>query len=212
MSTNLLPDVLFRKQAPRAFGVAVALVTDNHDPEGLGRVKIKYPWLDDDDESYWARVVSPMAGNDRGMFMIPEVDDEVLIAFEQGSMDYPYVLGGLWNGKDKPPESNSDGKNNQRTIKARSGHIIRLDDTDGSEKVEIIDKTGNNRIVIGASDNTITIEADGDITIKAGGKLSLSGNGVEVKSQAGVKVQGSQNIDVTASGQLNLKGTLVNLN
>ncbi len=212
MNSAALPPLLFRKQGYSALGVAIALVTDNHDPEGLGRVKIKYPWLGDSDESNWARVVSPMAGNGRGLFMIPEIDDEVLVAFEQGSMNVPYILGGLWNGKDKPPETNSDGKNNHRTIKSRSGHTIRLNDTDGSEKIEIVDKTGENRIVIGSSDNTMTIEAKGDITIKAGGKLSLSGNGVEVQSQAGVTVQGSQNIDVNASAQLNLKGSLINLN
>ncbi len=212
MNTTLLPKSMFPQKSSKPMGVAVALVTDNHDPEGLGRVKVKYPWLGDDDESSWARVVSAMAGNDRGICMLPEVDDEVLVAFEHASMDSCYVLGGLWNGKDKPPETNSDGKNNHRTIKTRSGHIIRFDDTDGSEQIEIIDKTGNNRIVIAASDNTIKIEADGDISIKAGGKLSLTGNGVEVKSQAGVTIQGSQDIGVTASGQLNLKGSIVNLN
>jgi uncharacterized protein involved in type VI secretion and phage assembly len=212
MNSAMLPEILFRKQSNKALGVAVALVTNNHDPEGLGRVKVKYPWLGDDDESYWARVVSQMAGNDRGIYFLPEVDDEVLVAFEQGSIDDAYILGSLWNGKDKPPEPNSDGKNNHRSIKSRSGHIVRFDDSDGSEKIEIIDKTGNNRIVIGSSDNTVTIEASGDISIKAGGKLSLTGNGVEIKSQMGVTVQGSQNIDVTASAQLNLKGSLVNIN
>ena len=212
MTSAMLPDRLFETPARKLLGVAVALVTNNQDPDGLGRVKVKYPWLGDDDESYWARIVSPMAGDNRGVYFLPEVDDEVLVAFEHGSMDHAYVLGSLWNGKDKPPESNADGKNNHRTIRSRSGHIIRLDDTDGSERIEILDKTGNNRIVIRSSDNSMSIEADGDVSLQAKGKLKLGGNGVEIKSQMGVTVQGSQNIDVNASGQLNLKGTLVNLN
>ncbi len=72
-----------------------------------------------------------MAGAGRGLYILPEVDDEVLVAFEHGNPSTPYVLGGLWNGKDKPPEANSDGKNNMRVLKSRSGHVIRLDDTAG---------------------------------------------------------------------------------
>jgi uncharacterized protein involved in type VI secretion and phage assembly len=212
MSSSLLPELLFPKQSSRALGVAVGLVTNNQDPEGLGRVKVKYPWLGDDDESYWARLVVPMAGNDRGTWFLPEVDDEVLIAFDQGSLDYPYVLGALWNGKDKPPESNSDGKNNHRTIKSRSGHIIRMDDTDGSEKLEIIDKSGNNKIVIDSSQNSITIESGGDIKLTAKGKVTLSGNGVEIQSQADGSFKASGTLDVNANGQLNLKGSMVNIN
>ena len=212
MSSSLLPELLFPKQSARALGVAVGLVTNNQDPEGLGRVKVKYPWLGDDDESYWARLVVPMAGNNRGTWFLPEVDDEVLIAFDQGSLDYPYVLGALWNGKDKPPESNSDGKNNHRTIKSRSGHIIRMDDTDGSEKLEIIDKSGNNKIVIDSSQNSITIESGGDIKLTAKGKVTLSGNGVEIQSQADGSFKASGTLDVNANGQLNLKGSMVNIN
>jgi uncharacterized protein involved in type VI secretion and phage assembly len=212
MSSSLLPELLFPKQSARALGVAVGLVTNNQDPEGLGRVKVKYPWLGDDDESYWARLVVPMAGNDRGTWFLPEVDDEVLIAFDQGSLDYPYVLGALWNGKDKPPESNSDGKNNHRTIKSRSGHIIRMDDTDGSEKLEIIDKSGNNKIVVDSSQNSITIESGGDIKLTAKGKVTLSGNGVEIQSQADGSFKASGTLDVNANGQLNLKGSMVNIN
>lgn len=197
----------------RLYGVTVGVVTNNQDPDGLGRVKVKLPWLSDDVESHWARVVTPMAGNDRGLFFLPEVDDEVLVAFEHGSPEFPYVLGALWNGKDKAPESNDDGGNNMRTIKSRSGHVVRLDDTDGSEKIEIVDGSGANSVVISTADNTITITADADITIESGsGKLILSGNGIEIKSQADVKVEAGANMDLKASGQLNIKGPTVNIN
>ena len=65
----------------RVYGVTVGVVTNNQDPDGLGRVKVRFPWLSDDDESFWARVVTPMAGNGRGLYLLPEVDDEVLVAF-----------------------------------------------------------------------------------------------------------------------------------
>ena len=202
-----------KRPEARLYGVTVGVVTNNQDPDGLGRVKVKFPWLSDDVESHWARVVTPMAGNDRGLFFLPEVDDEVLVAFEHGSPEFPYVLGALWNGKDKAPESNDDGENNMRTIKSRSGHVVRLDDTDGSEKIEIVDGSGANSIVISTADNTITITADADITIESGsGKLILSGNGIEIKSQAEVKVEAGANMDLKASGQLNIKGTTVNIN
>jgi phage baseplate assembly protein V len=197
----------------RFTGVAMAIVTNNKDPDGLGRVKVKLPWLDDQVESDWARVVTAMAGAGRGLYWLPEVDDEVLVAFEHGRPDSLYVLGGLWNGKDKPPEDNKDGKNNVRALKTRSGHVIRLTDTDGDEKIEIIDKTGKNSIVISAKDKTVTITADADITVTStNGKLKLSGNGVEITSQAAVKIQASQNMDLKAGAQLNVKGQIVNIN
>ena len=202
-----------KRPEARLYGVTVGVVTNNQDPDGLGRVKVKLPWLSDDVESHWARVVTPMAGNDRGLFFLPEVDDEVLVAFEHGSPEFPYVLGALWNGNDQAPESNDDGENNMRTIKSRSGHVVRLDDTDGSEKIEIVDGSGANSVVISTADNTITITADADITIESsGGKLILSGNGIEIRSQADVKVEAGANMDLEASGQLNIKGATVNIN
>lgn len=197
----------------RFFGVAIGIVTNNKDPDGLGRVKASLPWMGDQVETDWARVVAPMAGSGRGVYFLPEVDDEVLVAFEHGNPDTPYVLGGLWNGQDKPPESNSDGKNDTRTIRSRSGNVIRLSDTDGDAKIEIIDGSGKNKIVICAKDNSITITAAGDVTIQSSdGKLKLSGNGVEITSTSTVKIEASQKADVTASGQLNLKGSQVNIN
>jgi phage baseplate assembly protein V len=197
----------------RFFGVTIGVVTNNKDPDGLGRVKTSLPWMADQVETDWARVVTPMAGPGRGIYFLPEVNDEVLVAFEHGNPDTPYVLGGLWNGKDKPPESNSDGKNNLRAIRSRSGNVIRLTDTDGDAKIEIVDSSGKNSIVIRAKDNSITITAAGDVTVQSNnGKLKLSGNGVEITSTSTVKIEASQNADLKASGQLNIKGSVVNIN
>lgn len=203
---NMLSDMFAQSnQNNRFFGVTVGIVTNNKDEEGLGRVKVKFPWLSDTDESNWARVLSPMAGKECGVYFLPEVGDEVLVAFEQGDIEYPYILGGLWNGKDKPPDSNNDGKNNQRIIKSRSGHIIRLDDTEGEEKIEVIDQSGKNSIMINTKNNAITITADADITIQSkNGKLKLSGKGIEINSQAEIKIAASQD--------MKLKGTMVDIN
>lgn len=210
---DIVGETMARAGRNRIYGVVAGVVTNNQDPDGLGRVKVRLPWLSDSDETFWARVAAPMAGNGRGLYLLPEVDDEVLVAFEHGSIDRPYILGALWNGQDKPPESNSDGKNNQRTLKSRSGHILRLDDTAGSEKIEIVDKTGKNSIVITASDNRITIQADSDITIQSSnGKLKLAGNGVEITSQSDIKIKASGQGEINAAGVMTIKGSTVNIN
>lgn len=214
MHDELLRSLLARTDDDgRYFGVVVGIVTNNHDPENMHRVKVRFPWLNLDDESNWARVASAMAGNGRGAYFLPEVDDEVLVAFEHGSVEHPYVIGALWNGKDAAPESNADGNNDNRAFHSRSGHVIRMSDKAGSEKIEIIDKTGHNRVVISASDNSISIEAQGDIAIRSQtGKVTIEGVGVEIDSKAGVKVSANTTIDATATATMNLKGALINLN
>lgn len=214
---NLL-DVLVESEgrdilANRIFGVVVGVVTNNQDPDGLGRVKVKFPWLSDTEESFWARVASPMAGKERGFFFLPEVEDEVLVSFEHGDVRFPFVLGALWNGQDKPPEKNEDGKNNARTIKSRSGHIIRLDDKSNGEKIEIIDSSGNNKIVIDAVNNRIEITSDKDITLSAPkGTIKLDAQKIEIKSSANAKIEAGAGMDVKATGQMNVKGATVNIN
>lgn len=197
----------------RIYGVVVGIVTNNKDTEKLGRVKIKIPRLSGEDESNWARVISFMAGKERGAFFLPEVDDEVLVAFEYGDINMPYVIGSLWNGKDVPPENNSDGKNNIRMIRSRSGHVITLDDSDGSEQIKIMDKTQKNMIIIDAKNNTISITSDKDIELSApNGKVTIEAMDIETKSTASTKIEATSGVDVKASGNLNIKGAMVNIN
>lgn len=164
-----------RHDPTRVYGVVVGIVTNNQDDSGQGRVKVKFPWLSDSDESNWARIAAPMAGKGMGVYFLPEVDDEVLVVFEHGRVDSPYVIGALWNGKEAPPADNSDGKNNLRVLKSRSGHTITLDDTDGSEKITITD--GKSSVVLDAAQKSISITSGGDLTIKAKGKLALEADG-----------------------------------
>lgn len=211
---SLLRELVGAVAAPLPFGgVAVGIVTNNQDPDKLGRVKVKLPWLSDQDESAWARVATPMAGPQRGLYLLPEVNDEVLVAFAQGDLSHPYVLGALWNGQDKPPESNEDGKNQRRSLTSRSGHVIRLDDSDNAAQIEIIAAGAKSSIIINAQENTIEIKADADIKIEASkGKLTLQGQGIAITSQAEIKIEAKQNLDLQAGPQLNVKGQMVNIN
>lgn len=201
-----------RPQRVGVQGMVIGVVTNNKDPDELGRVRVKFPWLSDDDESAWARVVSPMAGGGRGLFYLPEVDDEVLVGFEHGDIHRPFIIGALWNGKDKPPIKASqavggDGKVNKRVLKSRSGHTITLDDTAGGEEITIVDKTGSNKIVFHSPDNSLQIKVQGDLTIEAQGKLTLKGmNGVEMKSETDLSIKGETGVDISSETDLKLSG------
>ncbi|MDB9502450.1 phage baseplate assembly protein V [Spirulina major CS-329] len=193
--------------AARFYGVTIAVVTNVEDDDNLGRVKVKFPWLTDDDESPWARVVTPMAGDDRGFYFLPEVDDEVLVAFEHGDMAFPYILGSLWNGKDKPPEKNDDGENNKRLIKSRSGHMIVFDDTEDKEQLIIQDKSGKNKITIDCENDAMTIEVEKDFTIEAKGKVTIKSKdddmlleckNLEIKTQSDCKINAGANCNIQA--------------
>lgn len=159
------------------YGVAVGKVTQNNDKDTgipMGRVKVSYPWLSETSESGWARCATPMAGSQTGIYFLPEVGDEVLIAFEQGNLSSPIIIGSLWNAEKRPPASNTDGQNNTRLLKTRSGHTITLDDTKGSEKIVIGDQSGS----------SITMMNDGSITINAKASLTISSQNDSITLQA----------------------------
>ena len=202
-----------QRDAAPVMAFIIGIVTNNKDPEEMGRVRVKFPSLSADDESAWARIVSPMAGDGRGFFYIPEVDDEVLVGFENGDIHRPFILGALWNGKDKTPINateavGADGKVNKRVLKSRSGHIITLDDSAGGEEISIVDKTGNNKIILHSPDNSMQIKVDGDFTLEAKGKITLKSiQGVDMQSQADFKVSGQTGVDISTTAQLKLSGT-----
>jgi uncharacterized protein involved in type VI secretion and phage assembly len=214
--TNRLLDLLMppgAAQQKKMYGVVIGIVTNNNDPDKLGRVKVRFPWLSDTAESWWARIAAPMAGKERGVYFLPEVEDEVLVAFEHGDVRFPYVLGALWNGEDKPPETNGDGQNNIRVIKSRSGHVIRLNDENGKEKIEIIDTSTKNSIVFDTAINTITITTGKDIKLLASqGTITLEAQNIDIKASADTKIDAGAGIDVKASATMNIKGATVNIN
>ena len=192
-------------------GVAVALVTQNEDDQRLCRVKVRYPWHDKPSESYWARLATPMAGADRGLVLIPEVGDEVLVAFEREDLRFPYILGALWNGKDKPPVANDDGKNDKRKFVSRKKHHLLFDE--GAKGVVelrhekgrriVLDDTGflvederGNTVKVDSNSGAMTIEAKGQLNIRAGS----------------IKIEATTTLEVKASATLTIRGSLVNIN
>lgn len=194
-------------------GLFIGVVTNIEDPDGLGRVKVKIPRFSDEEESNWARVSTFMGGNDRGAVFLPEVDDEVLVMFEMGDMASPYVIGSLHNGTDVPPYDNGDGSNDIRVIKSRSGHILRFDDTDGSEMIEIIDKTENNSIVIDSANDKITITSNGDLEIKVeNGEFKVEATDVSITASGNFELTADGDITAEASGNMDLSGSEINLN
>ncbi len=177
--------------------IVIGVVTNNKDPHNWGRVKVKLPWLAEDVETDWSRVVTPSTGNAYGFYWLPEVNDEVLVAFEQGDTGRAYVMGGLWNGKDAPPKSNDEvldgqGRVKQRIIKSRSGHVITLDDSDDNGSIKIVDSSGQNTFTIDTKNKKITISADQDLELKAG---------------QDVKITAGKNFSVDASQDCQIKAT-----
>jgi uncharacterized protein involved in type VI secretion and phage assembly len=165
-------------------GVVIGKVTDNFDPDHLARVKVSFPWFSEHSESAWARCVSPSAGADRGIYFLPDVGDEVAVAFEHGELDRPFVLGSLWNGRALPPLANTDRQNKQRQIKTRGKSTITMDDTPSSESIEV--KTPKGHIV------KLTDAGGGSVQVKAGGcevTVDAVTGIVSVKGSSGVTIQ-----------------------
>ena len=189
----------------RENGVLIGTVFDNVDPEKIGRVRVRFPQYNDQ-QSDWARVAAPMAGKDRGFFFQPEVGDEVLVVCENGDPRRAYVVGGLWSKTDTPPaRDNKDAQNNLRIIKSRSGHKVTLDDTADAEKIEIIDKTGNHKIVIDSKGKIEIVCSVGDMSLSApAGTLKISAQKVEISATTEMSVE--------ATGNLTVKGAMVSIN
>jgi len=203
-----LSNLLDNREEKRNYGVVIGVVTNNNDPQKMGRVKIKFPWRESSDESNWTRIATAMAGKDRGTYFLPEVGDEVLVSFEHGNIQHPYVIGALWNGQDKPPETNKNGKNDIRTIKSRSGHKIIFNDEQGKESLEIETKSGQ-KIVLDDSAGKEKVE----ITDKNGNKILIESaqNAMNISSKMKISIQAPM-IEIKADSMLTLQGGLVKIN
>jgi uncharacterized protein involved in type VI secretion and phage assembly len=210
-----------KAQGSKVYGVCVGIVTNNKDPDGLGRVKVKFPWLGDSVESWWARVAMPMAGPTRGFCFIPEVDDEVLCAFEHGDVRFPYVVGSLYNGQDLPPTPDpsgpsatysagsgkyggpdSDGKIQQRYIKTRLGHVLYFDDSDDNQQITIVSSNGHEKFTLDMKNKKIVITSDDDdgaIELHApNGKVLIDCKTLETHSSKDTTFKADQNMTLIA--------------
>ena len=172
--------------AQRYFGVFPAIVTDLVDPDSLGRIQVKFPWLGADGDSVraWATLLTPYADDDQGFEVLPEVDTQVVVAFEAGELRRPYILGSAWNGKEAMPEAPA-AANNKRLIKTRAGSLLEFDDTDGAAKVTISMKSGH-KVVLDDSAQEVTMQHANGCVIK----LTVAGQ-VEIQANATVEITAS---------------------
>jgi len=208
-------------EAHKVYEPVIGVVTDNKDPQKLGRVKLKMPILSDDDTSFWTPIVMLGASKNRGWFFIPEIDDEVLVLFEHGDLDHPLVIGALYNGKDKPPDNNQDGKNDRRVIKSRQGSRVLFDDGD-SPKVVIEDGAGKARITIDSQNNKIIIESlQGDVCFQSPqGEMKINAQSAELKATQNLEIHAGSamawgtdsSAKVNGGGSVTLSGSQVNMN
>jgi uncharacterized protein involved in type VI secretion and phage assembly len=197
-------------------GVVVGLVTSVQDPQNLGRVQVHFPWLSDDNSSQWARVATFMAGPKRGSWFMPEVDDEVLISFEHGDVQHPYIIGFVWNGRDKPPNDGIDTK--VRRLRTVSGHVIEFDDRAGQERILIKTKAGH-LIEMKDTPGSIHINTAGgqkvdmddvppkiEIKTTANNSIQVSDAppGVTISTPSGILTVNCLQANVTASSLLNV--------
>jgi uncharacterized protein involved in type VI secretion and phage assembly len=202
--------IAMRENSGQMAGVAPATVTQNNDPEGLARVKLKFHWRSDGDETDWVRIVTPMGGKERGLMTVPEVGDEVLVAFDRNDVRFPYVLGALWNKEHRPPENNAQKKNDVRLIKTRKGHILQFDD---GEKGEILIKLNDGKKIIiddagiKIDDKSNKIELDtisGSVLIEAKMKLSIKAPSISIEAKTALELKGG--------AALNANATMVKIN
>lgn len=217
-------------------GMTLGVVTNTEDPENLGRVKVKFLLRDKaENESTWARVIVPFAGKEMGTYCIPDVNDEVVVAFLGGQLDKPVIVGGVWSKTSKPPKDNEKGKNHTKMVKTKSGHTVTFSDEkdkekievksskghtitidDKAETIEIKDTGGSNKVKIASKDGAITLQAEKKIELKAGGSsivLDGTGNKIDIKSSTieakgmQVTIKGDATVKVESGGTLEVKAS-----
>jgi len=220
-------------------GVMIATVTNINDPDNLGRVKLKFPIRENEHETDWAPIATLMSGSNMGTLFIPEVGDEVLVAFHLGYLDQPFVIGSLWNQNKKPPQKHE--KNDIRKVRSRAGHELIFQDTDADGKITLVTKAGlkldisdkedsvtlasknaqqsvtlkggsANSIEIKAGSSKITLDNKGQITIESGNSVKLKATQVNLEATAQMSIKAGATLDLKADGMVNIKGSMVKIN
>jgi uncharacterized protein involved in type VI secretion and phage assembly len=208
------------------YGVYYAVVTQNKDDDkGLGRVKVKLPWLDnaDQDQAAWALVATPMAGDKFGMYFQPDVGDVVIVMFIAGDIAAPVVLGGAWSKTDKTAEDNSGGKNDFRGYRSRAGSRMVLDDSSNG-KVLLADKTNKNVLSVGsfssggsgsnasAPPKPAGAGSGGVILAAMDGKLNITCKNGTLKVQGlQIKMTAKTDVQFKATGDLTIEGAMTSV-
>lgn len=195
------------------------IVTENKDPKGWGRVRVKFPTLSEDHNSYWARMVQVGAGEARGFDCLPEINDEVLVAFEHGDIHRPYILGGVWNGRDQPPASvddsiGHDGTVRLRTFKTRTGHQLQFVEEDKgavSKAGTYIETAAGHHLTMNDGDRTLMLDTPDHHTVTLDDKnrqMALKtpqNQSLTLKDgDRTINLQGTGSIDITAPNRITL--------
>ncbi|HEX3759778.1 MAG TPA: phage baseplate assembly protein V [Kofleriaceae bacterium] len=215
------------------YGLHYGIVCQNKDPDNLDRIKVRLPWLDagDTDQTHWAQLLTPMEGNKFGWYVLPDIDDVVVVMFIGGDSSQPVVVGGVWSKPDFSPETNEDGANNFRGYRSRVGHRMVFDDSKGGTKVWFADKTTKLMVGIGkfakdgagpnicavwkppmSGDNGISISSmEGKMEITAKTKLTIQGENIkinakttiDIKAGSDFQMEGSSSAKLTSSSESN---------
>ena len=203
-------------------GTQVAKVLNNVDPDGLSRIQVQFPWqVENNGSTPWIRVLTPHSGLDKGFHFIPEIEEEVLVGFEGGNAERPFVMGALYTGVNKPEEWQTDA-NNVKAIRTRSGHTIELNDTEGEEKINIYDNEGSiitfdtqaQSLTINATETidigakNINIIAEENINIQAQGNITKAAEGdISIQSQGATNIQATGDASLVSSGAVTVEAT-----
>jgi uncharacterized protein involved in type VI secretion and phage assembly len=215
------------------YGLHYAIVTQNKDPDNLDRIKVRLPWLDagDTDQTHWAQLLTPMEGGKFGWYVLPDIDDVVVVMFIGGDSSQPVIIGGVWSKPDFSPETNEDGANNFRGYRSRSGHRMVFDDTKSGTKLWFADKTTKLMVGMGkfakdgagpnicavwkppmSGDGGVSISSmEGKMEITAKTKLTIKGENIklnakttiDIKAGADLQMEGSSSAKLTSSQESN---------
>jgi phage protein D len=215
-SRTLLELMRQPKERDWASALVVGLVTNNNDPDQMGRVRVKYPSLSDSEESAWARVATPSAGKARGLLMLPQVDEEVIIGFEHGDTRRPIVVGSVFNGKDKPGDELLQKRDGSFALVSNEKihQHSKKDFEITSDQNMIVEIKQDEKRKIGGS---YTHETTGtgklkaqQYTVEAGSSMTVKGVSVTVEASAALTLKGAT-VDIQGSGPVNIKGAIINI-
>jgi phage baseplate assembly protein V len=192
----------FNETVDAHFGLYGGTVTDNKDPESRGRVKVRLPWIADDFVTEWAVVAQIYAGDGFGAYWIPELEDQVILAFLGGRLERPIIVGALYSEGEAPHAARS-GSADPKYFRTKAGHMLLMEDGSG-RKIELVDSTGNNSVLIDSEANSITVKAQGDVNVKGGANVTVEATGNLTLKGAAIKIE--------ATGTVTVSGTAINLN
>lgn len=227
------------EERAKIHGVLVGIVTNIEDPEKLSRVKLKLPLVDNERETDWVRIATLFAGKDRGSLFIPEVGDEVLVAFHMGDVREPFVIGMLWNEENKGPEMAE--KNNIRKLRTRAGHELIFGDDPNDGKITITTKKGQmielsdkdesivlkessgnhqlsikggsaNEITVKSGSSKITLNAKGQISIESETSLAIKSTQLNLEAKGAMSIKAGASLNIKSDGIVAINGSVIKLN